>query len=74
MLQETQTLMWIGQARKDGSVPAYCFYITQPSVIEGLKGVLTKAIIETNTLAMFASQSKSQSSKSETSSQGEIDA
>ncbi len=48
LVQKDQVLMWMGDMRKDGKVPAFCFYICEQSVIEGIKGVLTKALFETN--------------------------
>lgn len=64
--------MWIGETRPDGYRPAFCFYFVEPSIIEAMKGVLTKALVETNTLQMFSELPKS--SKSSTSSDAGIDA
>ena len=63
--------MWCGEPRVDGYVPAYCFYFVEPSIVEAIKGVLTKAIFETNSMEMFADLPKS--SKSSASSDAEID-
>ena len=38
----------MGEARKDGTVPAWVFYIIEPSLIDNLKGILTKALYENN--------------------------
>ena len=54
--------MWMGDQRKDGSVPAFCFYICEKSVVDGVKGVLTKALFETNHMQMFAEAKKKTSS------------
>jgi hypothetical protein len=64
--------MWIGETRPDGYRPAFCFYFVEPSIIEAMKGVLTKALVETNTLQMFSDLPKS--SKSSASSDADIDA
>ena len=63
--------MWCGEPRVDGYVPAYCFYFVEASIVEAMKGVLTKAIFETNSMEMFGNQAKS--SKSSEGSDAGID-
>lgn len=71
LVQKDQVLMWMGAQRKDGKVPAFCFYICEQTVIEGIKGVLTKALFETNHMQMFAGSKKS--SESDTNSEAGAD-
>jgi len=39
--------MWVGDIRKSGEIPAWCFYITQAELVPQVRGVLTKCLIET---------------------------
>lgn len=41
-------MFWVGEQRKDGSVPAWIFYVIEQSMVDNLKGAITKAIFETN--------------------------
>lgn len=52
-----QTLMWAGDVRMSGQIPAWCFFVTEKECMEQLKGALTKATIETRNREM-AVQSK----------------
>jgi hypothetical protein len=55
------TLMWLGDIRPSGEIPAWCFYITQGSeVVNQVKGVLTKCLVETNTREQAESDSVSE--------------
>lgn len=51
-----QLLMWVGKTRASGEVPAWAFYIAETEVIEGVKGILTKAVFEVNHRSMFDDQ------------------
>jgi len=53
LMQQQSTLMWIGDAKADGTIPAWQFYVANESEIQALKGVLTKALYETNTREIF---------------------
>lgn len=33
LLQSESTLMWTGEKKLDGTVPAFCFFIAEPSVV-----------------------------------------
>jgi len=48
-----QLLMWVGKPRASGEVPCWAFYIAESEVIEGVKGILTKAMYEVNHRDMF---------------------
>ena len=51
---QEQVLFWVGDPRKDGTIPAWVFYIIEPSMVDGLKGAITKAIFETNHQRLMA--------------------
>ena len=60
----------MGDPRKDGSIPAWVFYIIEPQMIESLKGAIMKAIFETNHQKLqkeVGKQSDDKSSKSDSS-------
>lgn len=46
---KAQILMWIGQQRKSGEVPAWSFFIKEKQMIEPLKCIMQKIMIETKT-------------------------
>lgn len=62
IMQLEQTLLWCCEPKLDGRINAYTFYIKYPETMDGLKGALTKALIERNNQEMFASQSPKSSS------------
>ena len=45
--------MWVGQQRKDGSVPAWVFYLVNEHDVKPMQGVITKCLFEMNHQKMF---------------------
>ena len=45
---EDKLLMWVGQQRKDGSVPAWVFYLVNEQDVKPMQGVITKCLFEMN--------------------------
>lgn len=45
-MAKDQTLMWAGDVRPSGEIPAWAFYITQAEVVSQVRGALTKAMVE----------------------------
>ena len=56
--QGDQVLFWVGDAKPDGSVPAWVFYIAEAASIGPLKGIVVKALQEVNFLRMQEANAK----------------
>lgn len=65
---QDQLLMWVGQEKPDGAVPAWVFYLINEADIKPMQGVITKCLFEMNHARLFreaASNKGPNSSKSE---------
>lgn len=63
--QEDHVLFWVGDAKPDGSIPAWVFYIADKANIGPLKGILVKALQEINFLKMQEENGKQSGEKKE---------
>jgi len=70
--QEDHVLFWVGDAKPDGSIPAWVFYIADKANIGPLKGILVKALQEINFLKMQEENVK-QSAKTKTTGDSNSD-
>ena len=61
---QDQVLMWVGQQKADGTVPAWVFYMVNQHDLQPMQGVITKALMEMNFQRELENAGKSKKSTS----------